>query len=329
MHRLVAAAFIGPAPSSKHVADHIFPKKTLNLCWNLQWVLRSENNQKSNKRFDLPTRDPSVRYDIDSGRFLTFPRDVDGVTLFRSFSSLPEAADNFKSIEAAYEASVKKSLTSQMNGVEEIFIKDVKSLNQEIDDDKLFLPIWDDFFGETEHKITKRKKTSDEKWNRNFEKLKRFKHEHGHCTVPYSYLDYSLYVFVCRQRKFWKLKQIQRQHFLSDERKNKLLQLGFVFDLKEHRWNTMFNKLVEHKRRYKTLLVPRHVNMQLYKWVVSQQKAYRFKNTGKGRRRELSQERIDCLLAIDFEFQPSKKWDVQILRDNVQQVTLGSKKVKR
>ena len=80
------------------------------------------------------------------------------MTLFWSFSSLPEAADNFKSIKAAYEASVKKSLNSQMNGVEEIFVDDVKSLNQEIDDDKLFLLIWDDFFGETNHKITERKR---------------------------------------------------------------------------------------------------------------------------------------------------------------------------
>ena len=39
VHRLVAAAFIGPAPSSKHVVNHIIPKKSLNLCWNLQWVL--------------------------------------------------------------------------------------------------------------------------------------------------------------------------------------------------------------------------------------------------------------------------------------------------
>ena len=124
------------------------------------------------------------------------------MTLFWSFSSLPEAADNFKSIKAAYEASVKKSLNSQMNGVEEIFVDDVKSLNQEIDDDKLFLLIWDDFFGETKHQKPKRKTKHDAKWNQNFKKLKRFKQEHGHCIVPCSHHDHSLYLFVCRQQEY-------------------------------------------------------------------------------------------------------------------------------
>ena len=156
------------------------------------------------------------------------------------------------------------------------------------------------------------KKTSDAKWNQNFKKLKLFKHEHGHCTAPYSYHDHSLYVLVCKQREHWNQKQIQNQHYLSDERKAELIRLGFVFDLKEHRWSTMFNKLLEHKRQYNTLTVPSCVNKQLCKWVNYQRKAYKLKLTGKGRGCELSQERIDRLLAIGFIFDPTKMWDLSL-----------------
>lgn len=43
VHRIVATAFLGPAPTTKHVVDHIDTNKQNNRPENLRWVTRLEN----------------------------------------------------------------------------------------------------------------------------------------------------------------------------------------------------------------------------------------------------------------------------------------------
>ena len=53
VHRIVATAFYGKAPSSQHVVDHIDTNRRNNLAENLRWVTRLDNilsNPATHKR---------------------------------------------------------------------------------------------------------------------------------------------------------------------------------------------------------------------------------------------------------------------------------------
>lgn len=68
--------------------------------------------------------------------------------------------------------------------------------------------------------------TSDNeaKWNEQFEKLKQYKKEHGHCRVPYNYEDRSLANWVKTQRTQYKKEK------LSDQNVKRLESLDFIWD---------------------------------------------------------------------------------------------------
>jgi hypothetical protein len=91
-------------------------------------------------------------------------------------------------------------------------------------------------------------------WNENFEKLKKFHEFNGHCMVPRRY-DRKLKLWVEMQRSAF-------QHgFLSNDRKIKLDQLDFVWDMPETRrrstWDEMFQRLKEYKQVFGDTMVPK------------------------------------------------------------------------
>ena len=56
VHRIVATAFLGPAPSEQHVVDHIDTNRQNNRPENLRWLTKLENilnNEITRKKVEL------------------------------------------------------------------------------------------------------------------------------------------------------------------------------------------------------------------------------------------------------------------------------------
>ena len=131
-------------------------------------------------------------------------------------------------------------------------------------------------------------KSLDERWNFNFEELVEYKNQNGDCNVPRDYKDNkSLSRWVSNQRL--------RQKALSNERIERLNQLGFFWGKNDdERWNFNFQQLVECKNAYGDCNVsPEYKNYEpLRKWVHCQRQCARNKT--------LSNERIELLNRIGF-----------------------------
>ena len=86
---------------------------------------------------------------------------------------------------------------------------------------------------------------------------------------------------------------------MPQERKEKLISVGFEFELakkrNEEEWNEMFNKLLNFKAKFNHVNVSsRYEDKKLANWVNSQRKSYK---AGK-----LSDIRYSKLLEIGFKF---------------------------
>jgi superfamily II DNA or RNA helicase len=80
----------------------------------------------------------------------------------------------------------------------------------------------------------------EEAWEEGFRKLVQFKEAEGHCRVPRRFkLDVGLATWVGTQRS--------KIESLSTERKQRLDDLGFVWDVLEEAWEEGFSKLVQFK----------------------------------------------------------------------------------
>jgi len=132
----------------------------------------------------------------------------------------------------------------------------------------------------------------DLQWDSNFELLKSFYTEHGHCRVQKrSKADKSLGIWVAHQRA------LKSKGQLTDQRISKLDSLEFEWDLLSVDWNHMFSLLTEYHSSYgncqPSQTSKNHKDLGL--WVRRQRRQYRL---GK-----LSPERIKNLEALGFEWE--------------------------
>lgn len=128
-------------------------------------------------------------------------------------------------------------------------------------------------------------------WEIRFEELEDYKNQNGNCNVPRNYINKKLSEWVHTQRK--------NKDTLSLERKSRLTQLGFEFDLakvsNENAWNEMLEQLIDFKRKFGHCKVPSNYhNTKLYNWVRSQKKAFKSE--------KLDVNRYNKLMEIDFIF---------------------------
>ncbi|CAB9526237.1 helicase [Seminavis robusta] len=104
-------------------------------------------------------------------------------------------------------------------------------------------------------------------WNSQYAKVVRFKEEYGHTRVPYRYPEnpeVGIWVHIQRNRN--------KNGTLRPDRKAKLDEIGFVWDISEYFWDTQYDALVKYKERHGDTRVPRDnpENKELGFWVGKQ-----------------------------------------------------------
>jgi len=125
-----------------------------------------------------------------------------------------------------------------------------------------------------------------------FKDLLEFKAKHGHTLVPRDYADnlpLSKWVSHTRFRN------------ITDERKARLDEIGFCWDVIDERFEKTFNELAEYKRKFGNFKISerREGYAKLYKWMV---KARISRKTGKPQR--MTDEKIRLLDSIGFPWDP-------------------------
>ena len=126
-----------------------------------------------------------------------------------------------------------------------------------------------------------------EAWEKGFNKLLQFKELEGHCRVPTRFeLDgFNLGKWVERQRTY--------EDSMSTERKQRLNDIGFIWNVLEAKWNAGLKRLRQFKDREGHTLVPKgHLegDFELFNWV----------NTHRQKKHKLTPERVHQLNSIGF-----------------------------
>ncbi len=129
------------------------------------------------------------------------------------------------------------------------------------------------------------------KWEEMFAELKKYKDKQGHCDVSAKDPgDKKLASWANTQRRKYKKKK----KGLSPEQIERLVEIGFVWDLLEAEWEKMFVALEKFEEEHGHCNVTRKLSddSKLHSWVSKQRTDYK-----KG---ELSPERITRLVKIGF-----------------------------
>jgi len=131
-------------------------------------------------------------------------------------------------------------------------------------------------------------------WMEYYNQLKRFLDENGHINVPRSH---HLYNWVHIQRKGYQGTSRTR---LSDDRIEKLNELGFVWDYHEAVWNEHFQDLCRFHDYHGHCLVPHlyAANVTLARWVDQQRRQY--KDLRDGKTSGLTPRRMKLLEDVGF-----------------------------
>lgn len=119
-------------------------------------------------------------------------------------------------------------------------------------------------------------------WMTMYERLLRYKEEHGNCNIPQKYHDYTLARWICTQR----------MNGVTTEQARLMEEIGFEWRPKETAWMNMYNELAEYRKKHGHTRVPRHCkeHSKLVRWVSAQ-------------RAKCEQEhRIDLLNELGFEW---------------------------
>ena len=81
-------------------------------------------------------------------------------------------------------------------------------------------------------------------WNQRYSELVEFQKGYGHCLVPLTWpKNPSLSHWIKRQRHQHRLKKEQKHHTLTEERLEKLMSIGFVWDSQAAQWEERWNEL--------------------------------------------------------------------------------------
>jgi hypothetical protein len=172
------------------------------------------------------------------------------------------------------------------------------------------------------------KKVWERHWMQRYEKLRIFVEERG--CFPHecekeslSKEDAKLLVWCNKQRQRWQIyKKGLRGCSMTEERQEKLADIGFCFDLYEDIWMERYGELQEYSRHHGDCLVPHlyKANPELGRWVKDQRHNNKVLQL-------LTTERIDLLNKLDFVWVvPDMIWNEKyiLLEEHVRINGLGS-----
>lgn len=135
-------------------------------------------------------------------------------------------------------------------------------------------------------------KSRTERWNENFEALKRFVDENGHAHITE---DETLNRWFSRQRSLYR----KDAHTITEERRTLLESLGVPLFVHDTAWEKHYAGLKEfHKKHGHTMVTNAHHDTVLFNWVARQRKIYRKEVSG-----VLTEDRIMRLEKIGFLFE--------------------------
>ena len=97
VHRLVAEAFLGPAPTPNHYIDHFDDDEKNNKLSNLSWMTAAENNAKRIMDFsNISTRKPVHQMSLDGKIIAAWKSCRDAARMNKTSSAAISAAIKFK-----------------------------------------------------------------------------------------------------------------------------------------------------------------------------------------------------------------------------------------
>eukprot|EP00979_Chaetoceros_neogracilis_P007889 scaffold1703_cov133-Chaetoceros_neogracile.AAC.1 len=126
----------------------------------------------------------------------------------------------------------------------------------------------------------------DEKWDTRFMELEKYKEKNGHCNCPQK--NGSLGTWISKQRTLFTSKT------LKEDRYEKLVGIGFIFESNNIKWDTRFIELEKYKEKNGHCNCPQK-NGSLGKWISKQRNLFTSKT--------LKEDRYEKLVGIGFIFE--------------------------
>jgi hypothetical protein len=144
-----------------------------------------------------------------------------------------------------------------------------------------------------------------EQWFQKYQELVRYRETHRDCLVPPNASTHkSLSQWAKRQRYQYKLREEGKHSNLTDERKQALESIGFVWNTQGAKWEDRFEELLFYLELHGHCNVPKDytANRALSVWVKCQRRLYKMTLRGKQPLTALTQERINKLNNIGFSW---------------------------
>ena len=195
-----------------------------------------------------------------------------------------------------------KVTTSEIVGAQKCLKR--KKCDAEIDDQQM--P------NNRKRKTPQRERSKSKTFHERLKELKEYKEEFGHCHVSRNDKDhYSLGSWCHNLRGSFRANQKLNNGdvpILSQDKISALNEIGFDWTLKEPRQMKSFEERLQDLREFKALFGHTRVpsgyekNPSLAYWCNNLRNAYKMKKTGKKQYISLSQERIEALIEIGFDF---------------------------
>jgi hypothetical protein len=165
----------------------------------------------------------------------------------------------------------------------------------------------------------KQQRKNEQNWDKMFERLIKYKNEHGNCDVPRRYKkDPPLGIWVNTQRRLWKAIQIGKTQSTPEykSRFEKLEKHGFKWELinRDRSWDEFYNALVQYKKEHGNCDVPRDYenDRRLGKWVHNQRCLWKAIQRGKTKSKPEYESRFEKLEKHGFKWElvnRDRSWD--------------------